>query len=1007
MRVLAAELETALAGVQPADSEVAFCSSVVGDLLDGAGLSGRYWVDNLCRPVLFEQTVQAAAAAVSRPVFIEVSPHPVLVGDVEDICRAVGLDAGVCGSLRRGEGGPHRMLASLAQAWVLGAPVAWPLVLATGPGPAGQPPTYAFQRNRYWLGDGLATGRPPGAGIDGSRHPLLSAVVSVADDRFVFTGRLSRRTAPWLADHAVAGGVLLPGATFAELALEAAAHAGCDRLDELIIETPLYLPDTGTVTIQVTLDPPDAERRRPVAVFARPADADGWQRHASGILAEDATAAAPYGWATAWPPPGATPVDIADGYERLAEQGYEYGPAFQGLRALWRIGEELYAEVVTPDGVDVAGFGIHPALLDAAFHPLVLSRDDEELRLPFAFSGVRLHTARAPALRVRLATTGQDAVVEAADPTGASVLSIDALRTRAAASRATTTLTPYGVDWVEASPSAAGAPDPVVIPCVSEQQDVTAAARELTARVLDAIAAQPDDVPLMFVTRPGDLAGAAVWGLVRSAQSEQPGRFTLAEVEDGYTDWGRLASADEPQIRVREGKLLVPRLARRKAVTEPSTDVSGTVLVTGGTGGLGALVARHLVERHGVGDLLLLSRRGPAAPGAQDLVAELEELGAHVTVTACDVSDREALAAALASVPALTGVVHAAGILDDALVADLTPARMASVLGPKADAAWHLHELTRDRPLSTFVLFSSLAGVLGNAGQGNYAAANACLDALATHRHELGLPAVSVAWGLWDTASDMTGGLSQADLARLARAGIAPLSAEQGLGLFDAALVSAEPVVVAARWNGAGLRTRAENGDLPPIMRGLVRAPRQTAAPATQAAAPATLADRMSALPRPAALRLVTETVQAHVAAVLAHGSTDNVEVDRPFNELGFDSLTAVELRNRLNTDTGLRLPATLVFDHPTVASLAEHLSNSLAPPESAPDDLLRSALARIDQVLERANGDAAAILDRLVPILQNALTKLGSAPATADGVMDKIDSASDEEIFALIDNEL
>ncbi|WP_260408682.1 acyltransferase domain-containing protein, partial [Planomonospora venezuelensis] len=527
MRRLTEELQKALADVRPAEGEVRFCSSVEAAFVEGTSLSAPYWIDNLCRPVLFDEAVRAAGDGGS-PVFIEASPHPVLAGDVTDICDAAGVEAGVCGSLRRDEGGPRRMLLSLARAWTLGADVAWAKVLGPGPRPAGVPPTYAFQRNRYWLGDGLAAGGPTGAGVDGSRHPLLGAVVPVADDRYVLTGRLSHRTAPWLADHAVEGGVLLPGAAFADLALEAAAHAGGDRLDELVIEAPLYLPETGAVTVQVTLDPPDAEGRRAVAVFSRHADADTWQRHASGTVAEEPAPAAGHGWAAAWPPPSAVPVEIADGYERLAVQGYEYGPAFQGVRAMWRTGEELYAEVVAPDGVDVTGFGIHPALLDAAFHPLLLAGDDGELRLPFAFRGVRLHAAQAQALRVRLAVTGEDVVVQAADVTGAPVLSIDALRTRAAAPRAaaSTAPAPYGVDWVDAALAAAGAPEPIVIPCVSEEPDAPAAVRDLTARVLTAVTSHPEDsAPLMFVTRPGDVAGAAVWGLVRSAQTEQPGRF--------------------------------------------------------------------------------------------------------------------------------------------------------------------------------------------------------------------------------------------------------------------------------------------------------------------------------------------------------------------------------------------------------------------------------------------------------------------------------------------------
>ncbi|MEW9555767.1 SDR family NAD(P)-dependent oxidoreductase [Nonomuraea sp. NPDC050783] len=1007
MRVLEGELAAVLAQVRPGRAEVGFCSSVTGTVLDGPELTGGYWVDNLCRAVAFDAAVRVAARQVSRPVFVEVSPHPVLVNDVAEICRDAEVAAGVCGSLRRGEGGAARLLASLAHAWAQGAPVDWPAVLGDGPRPDRQPPTYAFQRTRHWLGDGLTTSRPTGTGIEPSHHPLLDTVVSAADDTYVLSGRLNRRTTPWLADHAVRGATLLPGAALADLALEAAAHAGCDRLDELVIETPLYL--SGTVALQVTVGPPEAGRRQ-VAVFSRQAGGDVWQRHATGVLAADPAAAAAYPWATAWPPPGAIPVDLADGYGRLAEQGYEYGPAFQGLRALWRSGDDLYAEVGVPDGLDVTGFGIHPALLDAAFHPLVLARDGDELRLPFAFTGVRLHSAQADALRVRLSVTGPDAVVEAADATGAPVLAIEALRTRATAAPAAAPV-PYGVDWVEAPLAAAGAAEPVVIRCVSGHADPAAAARDLTARVLDAIAAHPDDVPLVFVVRPGDLAGAAVRGLVGAAQAEQPGRFTLVEAEDADTTWGPAAAVGEPRVRVRDGKLLVPRLARREPVPAVFPDLPGTVLVTGGTGSLGALVARHLVEQHGARDLLLVSRRGLEAPGALDLVAELEELGAHVTVTACDVSDRTALHAILQTAPRLTGVVHTAGILDDALVQDLTPDRVTAVLAPKADAAWHLHELTRDHPLSMFVLFSSLAGVLGNPGQGNYAAANAFLDALAEHRHDLGLPAVSIAWGLWDAASGMTGTLSPADLARLARAGIAPLTTDQGLALFDTALTTTDPLLVAVRWNTTTLRARAEHGDLPPVLKTLVRAPRRTATPGQASAPPAAgLAARLSALPRAEVLRVLTETVQAHVAAVLAHSGADSVDVERPFNELGFDSLTAVELRNRLGADTGLRLPATLVFDHPTVTSLAAHLFAALAPPQAPkapPEDALRAALAHLDQVLEHANGEAAAIRERAVSLLQNALTKLGAVLVPAGGVLDEIDSASDEEIFALIDNEL
>ncbi|MFG1711243.1 SDR family NAD(P)-dependent oxidoreductase [Nonomuraea sp. M3C6] len=986
--------------------------SVTG--IPGAWTSPGYWLEQIRQPVMFHPAVGRLEES-GVGVFLEVGPQAVLSGMTHDC--VTGEDATILSLHRRDRDEPDALAACLAGAWTAGANVDWAALSRHG-----HPldlPTYAYERERYWLGAPARGSDLSATGLHDVDHPLLGAAVDLAGNGpTVLTGRLSIADAPWLADHAVAGAVVLPGAALADLVLEAGTRAGHGLVEELMFEAPLVLPARGGVAVQVVVEPPDDSGSRPVRIHSRPADDHeaGWTRHLSGAVAEDRDGDARPDWAAAWPPAEATPVDIAGGYERLAEQGYEYGPTFQGLRAVWRRGEELFADVSLPDEVDVTGHAIHPALLDAMFHPLLVAGDAEGLRLPFELRGVRLLATEARTLRVRLAKVGDDGcAIEAADSSGRLAFSLASVRTRPLPSGAlggSTGLASYAVDWVEAA-AEPGDAEAVVIPCVSGQGNVPAALRQLTAQVLDA-GQDPRlaESRLMFVTRPGDLAGAAVWGLVRSAQSEQPGRFVLAEAEDGYTDWGRIAAVGEPQVRVREGKLLVPRLARRKA--EPSTDLArtgglgaGTVLVTGGTGGLGALVARHLVARHGVRDLLLVSRRGPAAPGVADLVAELEELGAHVTVTACDVSDREALASVLASVPALAGVVHAAGILDDALVEDLTPDRVASVLGPKADAAWHLHELTRDRPLSTFVLFSSLAGVLGNAGQGNYAAANAFLDALATHRRELGLPAVSVGWGLWDAESGMTGELSRADVARLARAGIAPLSVEQGLELFDAALVSAEPVMVAARWDSAGLRTRAESGDLPPMLRGLVRAPRRAAGGA-QAESLTSLMARLAELTKEEGLRLLTDRVRGHVAVVLAHASAEKISVDRAFTQLGFDSLTAVELRNRLNADTGLRLPATLVFDHPTVSSLAEYLFSTLAPATPSPEETLRGALERVGSMLTSAKDDGEAIRSKLVAVLQSGLAMFGpSQGAPDDTVMEKIDSASDEEIFALIDNEL
>ncbi|MGW0957288.1 SDR family NAD(P)-dependent oxidoreductase, partial [Streptomyces sp. NPDC002545] len=376
-------------------------------------------------------------------------------------------------------------------------------------------------------------------------------------------------------------------------------------------------------------------------------------------------------------------------------------------------------------------------------------------------------------------------------------------------------------------------------------------------------------------------------------------------------------------------------------------DPEGTVLVTGGTGGLASELARHLVTEHGVKHLLLTSRRGPDAPGAADLVQALTDLGAEARVAACDVADRDALAALLASVPSehpLTAVVHTAGVLDDGVLASLTPDRLDSVLRPKVDAAWHLHDLTRDLDLAAFVLYSSTAGVMGSPGQANYAAGNAFLDALAAHRQALGLPATSLAWGAWEQGVGMTGQLSGQDARRISDAGGMPLlSVERGLALYDAAMHADEPLVVPLGL-GSGGPLPAGVG-VPAILRGLVRTGGRRARAATAAVARAGLAERLAVLPEEQRRPFVVDLVRAEAAAVLGHGSADAVDARREFRGLGFDSLTAIELRNRLGKATGLTLPATLVFDYPTPEQLADHLLDELlgadavevfAAPESA-----------------------------------------------------------------------
>ncbi|HEY4021166.1 MAG TPA: type I polyketide synthase, partial [Pseudonocardiaceae bacterium] len=417
---------------------------------------------------------------------------------------------------------------------------------------------------------------------------------------------------------------------------------------------------------------------------------------------------------------------------------------------------------------------------------------------------------------------------------------------------------------------------------------------------------------------------AAVWGLVRSAQSEHPGRIVLADLdESSRSALPAVLASGEPQLRVRNGVATVPRLARvspDELGEHRPPDTNGTVLITGGTGTLGALTARHLVTAHGIRHLVLVSRTG-RAPELHD---ELTALGATVTVAACDVADRAQLAAVLSAIPAehpLTAVGHTAGILDDGVLTELTPERVDTVLRPKVDAARHLHDLTCDLDLAAFVLFSSAAGVLGNPGQANYAAANAGMDAIAIERHRLGLPAVSLAWGYWATVSGMTQHLGAADLHRNKRTGMTGLSATDGMALLDATLGSAD-LFVAAKLDVPGLRRAG--GPVSPLLRGLVPATRRTATAAVS------LAERLAGLADAEQAEAVLDLVRRHAAEVLGHSSAEAIRPDRTFKDAGFDSLTAVELRNRLAAATGLTLSPTMIFDYPKSAQLAEHLRAKL-----------------------------------------------------------------------------
>ncbi|MFJ2645077.1 SDR family NAD(P)-dependent oxidoreductase, partial [Streptomyces sp. NPDC087511] len=1023
MKPMLDEFRRALQGVTFHEPGIPIVSTVTGATDPEEMRTADYWVTHVRATVRFADAItELHTQGVGR--WVEVGPSAALLPMVQQTLDALdgsadaegdgGADAAVpyvppvvVSVLRRAESEEKALLTAVSRLHAAGTSVNWAVVLEGLGAQRVDLPTYAFQRQRYWLDVPVGTGDMSAAGLGAAHHPLLGASVALAEGNgALLTGRLSLTAQPWLADHIVEGVTLVPGAALVELALRAGDEVGCGRVDNLTLEVPLVLPSEGAVQVQVTVGAPDERGERPVHVYSRPQpdpqhaqSADtGWTRHATGLLTPSTPVPAPSDDFSAWPPRAAEPVGVEGFYESLTERGYYYGPAFQGLLRAWRRGEELFAEVALPEeqASVVGGFGLHPALLDAALHSIGLTSlvADGATRLPFAWSGVSLYAVGATALRVRIVPTGPDSFsVTAADPTGAPVAVVESLNVRAMSREqviAAMGTAPagigadslFGVEWVSAvgggsveadswavlgagggllaeggrvfadvddllAASGSAVPGVVVLECGPvEGGSVPDVVRGQLAGVLGVVQRWVAEERLagsrlVVVTRGGvgvsggelvDVRVAPVWGLVRVAQSEFPGRFVLADLPVG-AGVGELAAGlgcGEPQWAVRDGSVRVPRLTRAQVgVSGAPAFGEGPVLVTGASGALGGVVARHLVSAHGVRELVLVSRRGPAAEGMDGLEAELVALGAGVESVACDVADRDALAQVLEG-RRLTAVVHAAGVLDDGVLESLDVSRFDGVLRPKVDAAWNLHELTRDLELSAFVVFSSAAGVFGNAGQANYAAANVFLDALAQARRAEGLPGLSLAWGLWAGASAMTSGLGEADRQRMARLGAEALSEAEGLELLDRAVGEGAPgLLVPVRLSSPAICAQAQAGTLPALLRALVPATvrRQAAAGAAGGGAPI---NRLTGLSSAEREEYVADLVRREVAGVLGHATPDAIQATQPFTELGFDSLTAVELRNRLAAVTGLRLPATLIFDHPTSAALADRILNDL-----------------------------------------------------------------------------
>ncbi|MDC8985196.1 type I polyketide synthase [Mycobacterium marinum] len=1349
-----------LKGVSASQPRISLVSNVTGQLAEAGYGSAAYWVEHVRKPVRFADSV-ALAESLGAAAFVEVGPSGGLTALVE---QSLTRETPAVPLLIKDRPENDALLLGLGQLFADGRALDLREAFAGLGAQRTDLPTYGFVRRRYWLKElGVDQTKLTGAGLTGVGHPLLGAVVERPDvGGLVLTGVLSPELHPWLRDHTVDGVVLFPGAGFVELALRAGDEVGCPLVQELTLLAPLALPQTGTVRMQLVVGGADESGRRTVSVFSSTADGDSWVLHAEGVLRASGVG---HGVdLSVWPPVGASAVDVSDVYDRFAARGYGYGPAFRGLRSVWRRGREIYAEVVAPEDATVQGFGIHPAVLDAALHAWGFATATDQLMLPFSWQGVSLHAAGAARLRVRITPADAGSVsVELADPRGLPVLSVKQLVVRAVSGEALSAAviaaggTISGrlleVAWSPTSPELSAsdsARDVVLWESGSADGDVAVGQRVNEAlATLQSWLAGDDPGVLVVLTRGAvglagegvtDLAGAAVWGLTRSAQAEHPGRVVLVDTDDSV-DIADAVACGEPQLVVRSGVVHGARLRfidsgsglelpegpwrlavggggtlkdvlvqpcprvdlaagqvrvavgaagvnfrdvlvalgmypgggalgaegagvvvevgpgveglavgdavmglvgvvgseavvdERLVTTVPAgwslaqaagvpvvfltafyglsvlaglkagervlihagaggvgmaavalakywgaeifvtasrgkwdtlramgfddehigdsrslefeekfrktsggagvdvvlnslagefTDASlrllvsggrfiemgktdlrdpqavadeypgvsyrafdlmeagpdaiarmlsevvgllqegilkapplklfdvrsaqqayryvsqarhigkvvltlpqgpaaqsvlsgGTVLITGGTGMAGAAVARHLVQRYGVGHVVLVSRAGTQAPGIADLVAELQQGGAQVSVTACDVADRDAVAALLAQLPdryPLKGIFHAAGVLDDAVLASLTPDRVEPVLRAKAAGAWNLHELTHGMDLVAFVMFSSLAGIAGAPGQGNYAAANAFLDGLAAYRRGQDLPAVSIAWGLWEQPSTMTQHLGDRDLARMRQVGLDPLSTEHALHLLDAALLGERPGVVAAQLNVAAL---SANPEVPPIWRDLVtRSVRRVVDANDNSASMTALISRLHTLSPEQRSRELVDMICTNAATVLGNASVD-IDANKPFQDLGFDSLTAVELRNRLKSSTGLTLSPTLIFDYPTPAALAEHLSTQLSSLSPAAADEQPNRLARFDAVARELDSMinepdwTAEDRERVSNRLHGLLADLTSPQSRGEDHShdDDISSASESELFAILDEEL
>ncbi|MDG4750922.1 SDR family NAD(P)-dependent oxidoreductase [Micromonospora sp. WMMD718] len=954
------EFRAVAAGLTYRTPHLPVVSNLTGHPVDPARLcSPEHWVAHVRGTVRFHDGVRALHGQ-GVTTFLEIGPAGVLTAMAQDCLLAEADELAFVPAVRGTAGEAEALLAAVARLYVRGVAVDRAVLAGPGPHRRVDLPTYAFQRRHYWLPAPTGVGGPGGAGLADVGHPLLGGLLAVAGTaQVVCTGQVSTATSPWLAAPGDGTAPLLPATALLDMFAHLGDQLGAPSVRRLHVPEPVPLPTEATLDVQIGVGAPDGHGHRVAHCHVRAGEGLPWRAVAEAVLAPVDPGSGRGALAPVWPPTGARPVDLSAPQHRAL--------AGELVRGAWVTADRIFVDVRLPEDArdpDAERYGVHPLVLEAAlrllpladFAPVADAGPTARL-LPTEWAGVRRHAVGAHALRVCLAPGGADAVtLSAVDDAGRPVLDADRVVLRAVdlppAGPPTTAATPAGlyvVDWLPAAFPATPAPSwtiaddtppdgplpPLLVLRVGDGEpgrpvpDRAHAVSLAVLGVLQTWLADPraETTRLALALRDGDPVHAPVAGLLRVAQAEQPDRFLLLSLDttdDAAIRSALAAAEDEPEVAVRDGRALLPRLrpvAQTPAGTPRAALAGGTVLVTGGTGGIGRQVATHLATAHGVTELVLVSRSGRSG----DWTTALTDAGVTVRVVAADVADRAALAEVIAPLAGrLVAVVHAAGATDDALITDLDPARWARALRSKVHGAWHLHELTAGLDLAAFVLFSSAAATFGSPGQGNYAAGNAFLDALAAHRRAQGLPGSALAWGLWAARDGMAGRLSPADLARLARGGTRPLDTAAGLALFDAALDVDRPALVPIGLDLAAVRT---SGEVPALLRALLPPPPRRAVNAASAPAAAKgFADRLAELAEPERAELLLDLVRTRCATVVGHAGPEQVEPRRPFKDLGFDSLMAVELSNRLTAVTGVRLAPHAVFNHPTPELLAAHL---------------------------------------------------------------------------------